>query len=510
MVARSTFSMPFTKDFTGNFGYAYPILSKLINPATTLRLDLEALVRSQPLMSPAMGRIRISLQTFFVPLRIMNTTFEDFITGGLDGLQAPAAPVVVAPGGGWAAGSLSDFLCHPVGVAGATVSAYKYRAYGMIYNQYGRDEQLMPAVTVATGAGTDSTTNLLLKRFCWRRDYYTMARPSPQLGAAVAVPLVGSAPVYGDGKTLGLTDGTNKAGFLAGAGGPTSAWTGAYNQTVGSLHASGTNIQSKDLGVVVKPDVSGLVADLTAVAGPTVEEIRELSVIMRFKERMNNWGARLVEFYQHTFGISPQDARLQLPEYLGGGDFVMQLSEILQTSATGDDTPLGTLAGHGIGKGNQRRIKYFAKEHGILMTLMIIRPDAQYSQGIPREDMYDNKFDYLLPDFANLGDQEVYKGEIFSTGDASDREVWAYTPRYENELFIPSTYHGEFRKDQPLNYWTMGRQFTSRPSLNASFVECDGTDRIFAVQDEDQFQVRVRGYMKAKMPLPRNRTPRLK
>lgn len=517
---RSTHHMPFNKDFTCNFGAAIPVFSRQLVPGTTWRMDLDSLVRAQAMLAPALGRVRITLNTYFVPNRLVDDEWEDRMTGGEDGTASPAMPTVTAPVGGWLPGSLQDFFGWPTGVAGVVCNAYKPRSYASIYNNYIRDQQLMPAVGLSTAVGNDTTTNDDLLYGANNRDYFNKARPSPQLGTPVAIPLAGSAPITGRAPVMGIgTDAGNASAAVANVRQSdlsTSNMPVSYRSTTSAIvYAMTGTVGSTNGFPAIFADAdetnSTMEADLALVAGPTAEEIRELSVIQRFKEMMNNFGARYVEYLQSRFGISPQDARLQLPEYVGGGQFLLQISEVLQTSATGEEgTPLATLAGHGIGKGNQRRIKYFVKEHGTLMTIMMIRPDTQYSQGIPREDMYNDRFDWLDPDFANLGDQEVWAGEVFATGDSTDRDVWAYTPRYDEQTFIPSTYHGELKKDQPLNYWTLGLQYPSRPALGPDFVTCVGTDRIFAVKTVDQFIVRIRGNVKAKLPLPKNRQPRLK
>ena len=141
------------------------------------------------------------------------------------------------------------------------------------------------------------------------------------------------------------------------------------------------------------------------------------------------------------------------------------------------------------------------------MTLMCVRPKTVYMQGVRRQWLYNNKYDYLLPEFANLGDQEVFKAEIYAQGTSADRETWGYTPKFDEYRYIPNTVSGEFRNT--LDYWHMARIFESMPSLNGDFVKANPTSRVYATELEDQLQIRCMHSIKAKRPLPKHSSPYL-
>ena len=253
----SLYKMPFQKRLTGNFGFAYPVVCKQLHPGTTWRQDVSALIRSQPMLAPAMGRISVTFATYFCPNRILNDDWENFITGGLDGAQTPVNPTVNS-GAGFDPGSLGDFLNFPTGVANIDVSAYPFRCYGEVYNQYIRDEQLMPAVVVSKASGSDTTTSKDLKRAAWRRDYFTKARPRPQLGNPIAIPLLGDAPVVGNNTNFTVKIGSGSSNFV---------------QATDSSGLPRLQMASTPAGTAAIRwgNESGLKADMSAVAGPSVE-----------------------------------------------------------------------------------------------------------------------------------------------------------------------------------------------------------------------------------------------
>lgn len=59
------------------------------------------------------------------------------------------------------------------------------------------------------------------------------------------------------------------------------------------------------------------------------------------------------------------------------------------------------------------------------------------------------------------------------------------------------------------DYWHLGRQFTSKPLLNASFIECVPRKDIFAAQSEPAMIIQFGNLIKAIRPLPRMAEPGL-
>lgn len=499
---KTMFNLSHEKILSCNMGNLVPVMCEIMSPGDVWRQDTSLLLRTQPLLAPVMHKVDITVHHWFVPNRIMMNDWEKFITGGENGIEAPSLPRIIAPAvTGFPVGSLADYLGFPTGVPAISVSAFPFRAYTQIWNQWYRDEQLQTALTTSDGNGTDTTTNTALQNGSWGKDYFTAARPQPQLGTAVTIPLTGNAPVIINNA------GTNAPVVVNAA---TKAVQPGFN---GLGYRTSGGFLTNDAGttnMAFDPN-NTLLADLSSVSAVNIDDLREASAIQRFKERMNRTGARYTEYLRSMFRVTPQDSRLQLPEYLGGGQSAIQFSEVLQTSATGvtgGSSPLAELAGHGIGAAKSNRFKYACQEHGVVMTLLCVRPKTVYSQGIRRPWLYNTKYDFLLPDFANLGDQEVFNGEIYAQGTTTDNGVWGFTPKYDEYRYIPNTVAGQFRTT--LNIWHMARNFTSLPALNAAFVSSNPTNRVYAITSEDQLQIRALHKVKVKRCLPKYNNPTLK
>jgi hypothetical protein len=298
------------------------------------------LLRATPTLSPTMHPVEVKMHHFFVPYRLIWDDFDDFITGGEDGNDASVYPTVTTDATTGAAGELMDYLGVPPYVApGFTVSALPARAYNLIWNEFYRDQQLQTALVIDTTSGADTTTSLVLQNAPWQRDYFTTCRPSTQLGTAVSLPLGTSAPVEG----IGSIDQTYVTG-------PVSVYETGGSGTVS--YAKYKNSASTDWKI--EEDGSGypnITADLSSATGASVVDFRLSLALQRFQEARNNYGGRLDEYYRY-YGIRPGDARLQRPEYLGGGKQTIQWSEVLQSAPdSGTSTYVGTLRGHGISAG---------------------------------------------------------------------------------------------------------------------------------------------------------------
>lgn len=471
MRKRNKFSLSFYKLFTCKMGYLLPMGLIEVLPGDTIRHATGLFMRLAPMLAPVMHPCRVTIHTWFVPHRLVWDDFEKFITGGEDGLDTSVLPTITAPTGGFPVGSLADYLGVTPGVEGLEVSALPFRAYNLIYNEWYRDQDLEESVPFSTDSGPDTTTSTALLRGDWERDYFNTARPWPQKGLAVSVPVQGST----DNRIV--SDGTTTTFSFPGS---TSA-TGTYPLK-----------QFTDFGLFAQGTPAGAMADSPearfANSGLRVEgssgvvdinQLREAFALQRFEEHRAMYGSRYVEYLRYL-GIKASDARLQRPEYLGGGRQTIQFSEVLQT-AEGTD-PVGTLRGHGIASMRSNRYRRFIEEHGYILSFLLVRPKSIYMQGLDRTWLRRVKEDFWQKELEHIGQQEVYTQELYAAADPGT--VFGYQNRYDDYRQHWSSVSGEFR--DILDYWHMARSFSNEPVLNADFISSVPTERIFAAQQNDQ------------------------
>lgn len=508
--SRNLFDLSHEVKLTCEMGKLVPVLCEEVVPGDTFRVSTDMVVRMAPMLAPIMHNVNVYTHFFFVPNRIIFDKWEDFITGGVNGTDSTVAPTITSPSGGFATSSLADYLGVPTGVAGLKVSALPFRAYAKIYNDYYRDENLQTEVGLSTGSGSDTTTSTTLLNRCWQHDFFTNALPWTQRSTlgAVKLPLGSTAPVKGDGKVLGLTNGTTQYGLMGVATGDMAqrftAYTGVYGANVGIQASSGSNVTANSrVGVTTDSTKSGLVADLSTATAADVNDIRYAFQVQRFLEKMARGGARYIEVIRSHFGVKSSDSRLQRPEYLGGGRSPIMISDVLQTSADDNQpTPLATMAGHGYSAQRSHQFKKFFEEHGWIIGIMSIMPRSTYQQGLEKKWTRDTRYSYYWPVFAHLGEQAIYNKEIYAQGTSADSGIFGYQPRYQEYRKSYSKVHGDFRSS--LNFWHLGRIFSSLPSLNGDFVKCDPSNRIFAVTSgTDHLWIDMYHKIKALRPIPK-------
>lgn len=472
-------------------GYLTPIAIFDCVPGDRINHKIHALIRTQPLLAPVMHEVDIDIHAYFTPDRLVWDDSEDFYTGGDDGTENPTRPTMAAPAStGYTVGSLADYFGLPTGVPDYIHDARPFRAHGLIFNEHYRDTQLQAPVVVSTASGLDTTTSRAMLRPAWKRDYFTKCRPEPQLGAEVIIPLTGDAPVMtdavpGSGTGTGIVSVNSTV-----AGAPRNMLANATNVLLGSNNDAPTN---------------ALYTDLSAVTGIPIRELREAGAAQRFLENNNIFGGRYIEQLMARFGVLPQDFRLQRPEFLGAGSTKIQFSEVLATADTGNDN-VGDMRGHGISIVGSNRYKYKVKEHGWIIVYMIMRPKTQYMQGLHRMWSRETKYDYLLPEFAAIGDQAVLNKELY-VGSAAPNDPFGYTPIFEEYRTIPSRVAGEFRTT--LDYWHMARKFSSEPALNSDFIACNPTNRIFPATNAAQVYVNCKHSIDAFRLIPKTPDYRL-
>jgi len=472
---RSVFDLSYEKKMTGLMGKLYPIMCEECVPGDKWSIANRAVVRFQPLVAPMMHEVNMFVHYFFVPYRLLWSGWEDFITGGTEGDDVQVLPrwtISTAE----IAGSLWDYLGFPLVVPlGAMPIDFPRSAYNTIWNEYYRNQNLQEPVTLTNGQ--------ILRRG-WEKDYFTSALPWQQRGQSPALPYGGSA------KAVWPAVDTNMTGNML--------YGSALNNAPGSV-ATKTALESNTV------DLGSSLFDIS--------DLRLAVQIQRFLERNARAGARYVEFLKAHFQVSYNDSRLQRPEYIGGTRTPIQISEVLQTSATSSftgqmESPQGNLAGHGIGVSNGFAGTYFCEEFGLIMGILSIMPRTAYQDGINRQWLRETRYDFYFPEFANLSEQAILNAEICATGvEAENKDIFGYQGRYD-EMRIKNSMTVAGMRDT-FDYWHLGRKFDTAnpPQLDYTFILCAPGNRVFAVQDEDTMIINFGNILRAVRPLPQLAEP---
>lgn len=474
---RSKFSLSNQKLFSGSMGELIPCGLMEVLPGDSIRHKTSVLSRAQPQLAPVMHKTDVRIHHFFVPHRLVWTEFEDFITGGPDGMNASVFPTITIGGGsGAAVGSLADYLGVPTGVNNIVVSALPFRGYALIWNEFFRDQDLQAKLVLSKASGADITTNMTLQKICWAKDYFTMARPWEAKGPAITIPLAGQAPVegIGVGGTI-TTTATTVAGRQTGSLADMPIGTKVVDGNVFDNVAPGVQLRlDASAGATAKPEVY---ANLTGVSAVTISQLRTAFAAQRMQEARAQFGSRYVDYLGYL-GVNALDARLDRPELLAYGNAPFQWSEVLTTAANGAD-PVGTMKGHGIATTRSNKYERYFQEHGFVFTFYSVRPKSIYVNGLHRHWNRRVKEDFWQFELQHIGQQAIKKKEVYAAS-ASPEATFGYADRYAEYREHPSTIAGEFRTTD-LNFWHMARDFAADPALNATFVECVPPERQFPV-----------------------------
>lgn len=508
---RSVFSRNREKKFDCDMGRLIPIEVQTMYPGDKVKLNFQALVRTVPLVVPPMCEINCYAQAYFVAYRALDENFDDFISGGPDGDNSyelpnmnPVSGSISKPGDNCpilhSAWDYLGFPMHPFKSSfnntntfsssnpkRVHVLSYPFMAIDNIWNEYYRNENLEDEIQLGSSAYK------LCNRVHWNRDYFTQSLPFEQRGISPALPLYGTAPVYGTLNTLfAYNDSTNSVYGLSNwhsknmTGSAKSIYTDADMGDIPTATISDTGFQipysSSDF-----PNFKNILnANLSKVTAGSISDLRLAFQIQLWMERNARCGVRYSEFIQAHFGIHPTDERLQRPEYIGGCKFPVLTSEVVQTSST-STTPQGNLAGKGIGLNSGYLGTYTAKEYGCLVVMFYIKPKSEYSaQGVERQWQVNSRFDFYSPEFAHLSMQGITNSELFvSDNDDTNSAIFGYSGRYDDLRYNQSQVCGNLRPDiGNLSYWTLARSFSSPPTLSSSFITCNPDKRIFAIQDD--------------------------
>lgn len=504
-IKHNTFDLSHERKFNGGMGGLIPCFLAETVPNDTFRIATSQLVRFAPLVAPVMHKFSVYTHFFFVPHRILWDNWEDFINGGEDGEADPTFPTIEIDNE--PVGSLQDYLGLPSGISSGPiqVSALPLAAYHRIWNEYYRDQNIQQDqsdnVALQDGPQGGSVSNNLktMQLRAWQHDYFTSALPWTQRGPEATVPLGTEAALKFDYDAGTPSQIRNAAG---GSPWTTDNFMGSENSAYGYTVMDPDDPSPSQVAI----DNSGqMYADLSSATASSINDLRRAFRLQEWLELNARGGARYNETIKVHFGISPGDARLQRPEFIGGSSTPVVISEVLQTSsASNEPTPQGNMAGHGVSVGGKNTVKYTCREHGYIIGLMSVMPKSAYQQGIPKHWNKFDRFDYFWKSFANIGEQPVINKEIYISEDGENDDIFGYVPRYAEYKYINDSVHGAFRTT--LDHWHAGRIFSGRPKLNGAFIQCmpGEVDRIFAVTDlnNEQFYVQMHHKVKARRPMP--------
>jgi len=463
-IPRSKFDCQSTHKTTFDAGYLIPVYVDEVLPGDTFNLNMTAFARMATPLYPVMDNLHLESFFFFVPNRLIWNNWQKFMgqqENPSDSISY-VVPQQVSPANGYAIGTLQDYMGLPtVGQVTATKTvshcAFWPRAYNLIWNEWFRDENLQNSVVVDKGDGPDTVTNYTLLRRGKRKDYFTSALPWPQKGAAVTLPLGSTAPIA---VNQNKTSATNNFGIK-------------YNDGIGAMSAAGAVVQSASSAA----DIGwNLYADLSSATAATINQLRQSFQIQKLLERDARGGTRYTEIIRSHFGVISPDARLQRPEYLGGGSTNINISPIAQTSGTnasGTTTPLGTLSSMGTALAHNHGFTQSFVEHGVIIGLVSVRADLTYQQGLAKMWSRSTRYDFYFPAFATLGEQAVLNQEIYVTGDTTDTSVFGYQERWAEYRYYPSRISSLFRSTAAgtIDGWHLAQKFTATPTLNSTFIQ---------------------------------------
>jgi len=471
-IPRSTFDRSHGIKTTFDAGYLIPILVDEALPGDTINANFSGFARLATPLKAIMDNMHMETFYFAVPYRLLWTNWKKFNgeqTNPGDSIDY-TIPQMTSPAGGYANETLSDYFGIPTQIANLDHTALFHRAYNLIYNEWFRDQNLQDSVVVDTDDGPDDPTDYTLLKRGKRHDYFTSSLPWPQKGDSVSIPLGTSAPI---------------------------AWDGIEGQSVGvyssstpdtrQLYTDGGSSDPVKMSSVSNTDP--LYADLTSATAATINQLRQAFQIQKLLERDARGGTRYIEIVHSHFGVQSPDARVQRPEYLGGGSTPVNIHPVTQTSETGT-TAQGTISAFGTAGINGHGFTKSFTEHSIIIGLVNVRADLTYQQGLNRMFSRTSRYDFYWPSLAQIGEQAILNKEIYADASANDENVFGYQERYAEYRYKGSQITGKFRSNDAasLDPWHLSQDFASLPSLNASFIEENPpVDRVIAVPSEPHF-----------------------
>lgn len=480
-IPRSAFDRSCGLKTTFSSGLLIPIFCDEALPGDTMNLRFHNFTRLATPLHPVIENMYLDTFFFSVPLRLVWENFHKFMGEQENPGDSTdyTIPQVITTAGGILPETFYDYLGIPTGVSGLAFSALFGRAANLIWNEWFRDENLQDSLVVQLLDIGDNQGDTVLQRRGKRKDYFTSCLPFPQKGPDVELSFGGIVDVTpkGVGQSTYTADGAsrNVIGFLS---------TGLNDMALdGPAFNAGTHS--------VLWDDPALEVDLSSATANTINEIRFAFQLQRLYERDARGGTRYIESNRAHFGVISPDARLQRPEYLGGGTQNVSVVPVPVTAQTAG--PVGSLGGYGTSSGSNHSFQKSFVEHSIVLGFASVRADLNYQQGLNRMFSRKDRFDFFYPVFSHIGEQAVLNIEIYAQGGPAggpDEDVFGYQEAWSEMRYKPSQITGKMRSTDPqtLDSWHLAQEFLSLPTLGSDFIEENPPiNRIIAIPSEPEF-----------------------
>lgn len=539
---------------TFDAGRLIPFYVDEVLPGDTFSVDTAAIIRMTTPKYPVMDDAYIDFYYFYCPNRILWTNFKRFMGEADDTpwmptktYEVPKIKILGNPNNEADKGpkeqSILDYMGVPtkinVGVNknNVRINALPVRAYVKIWNEFFRDQNIENTAVFESGDEDeqyidepDQNEEITLQRAirgsrCLPvnkfHDYFTSCLPYPQRGPEVTIALTGNAPVraYTEKELNNRKVGT---GFFN-----SEYNTGVVNHPSISFTNEGTKFSvNKNNNGNAAPIFEGqhvqtmsqddanfldtwLGTDLTNIEATTINQLRQAFAVQQYYEALARGGSRYREQVRALYGVSISDKTVQIPEYLGGGRYHVNMNQIVQTSGqeAENGTPIGETGAMSITPINESSFTKSFEEHGFVIGVMCVRHERSYQQGLERFWSRNDRLDYYFPQFANIGEQPVKKKEIMLTGTNTDDETFGYQEAWADYRMKPNRVSGKMRSNAEgtLDFWHYADNYNETPTLSQEWMS-EGKNEIartLIVQDEPQFfgAIRVMNKTTRCMPL---------
>lgn len=531
--SRTRFNRDQTILTTFDSGKLIPFYVDEVLPGDTFNVDTSAIIRMTTPKYPVMDDAFIDFYYFYCPNRILWDNFKQFMGEVEETPWMPKknyeVPQIQIKGTNENPKpdekTILDYMGVPTKRTGEFgINSLPIRAYVKIWNEFFRDENVDNAATIKTDdasviydtGGEDTIENDLANAYkggyCLPvnkfHDYFTSCLPYPQRGPAVALPMEGNASVKA---YTGVPASENEADVQISSFRPstkTETTTGALNAIAAAKGTYPVQLQGNGITGDGRDNVY-LGVDLSEATAATINSLRNAVAVQQYYEALARGGSRYREQVQSLWNVVISDKTVQVPEYLGGGRYHVNINQIVQTSGqqANADTPIGETGAMSVTPINESSFTKSFEEHGFVIGVCCVRHNHSYQQGLERFWSRKDRLDYYVPQFANIGEQPVKKKEIYLTAKSTDEETFGYQEAWADYRMKPNRVSGLMRSNATgtLDFWHYADNYTNVPTLSQRWM-AEGKEEIartLIVQDEPQFfgAIRIANKTTRRMPV---------